>query len=288
MPVLSMTGYGFEITRDGYMTEIRSLNGKYLDINIKIPQELYPYENEFRNVVKSHFVRGSIELTISHKNMERSVLIPRLNRSYALHYINILNELSSIGKGKADFSSLLQIRDIVYTDIDEKAVLRAVKNILVSIANVCATVGRMRAKEGSVLKRFLVQDIKSLKQICSGISGFAGKQNDLIRQNLRNKISELVADIRQNDNRFEEEILFFANRMDISEELDRLSSHIKQFESLIKEGGQIGRRLDFLCQEILREFNTIGSKSTMIEIKRLVISGKDMIEKLREQVQNIE
>ncbi|MCX7958418.1 MAG: YicC family protein [Deltaproteobacteria bacterium] len=288
MSVSSMTGYGFEITKDGYMTEIRSLNGRYLDITVKIPQELYPYENKFRNTIKVYFSRGNIELTISHKNIERNVLIPRLNRHYAKYYVDILNELSKLGSGSVDYSALIQVRDIVYTDIDEKAVQEAVKNLIVSISNVCCIVKEMRKKEGSVLQGVLEENIRILRDLIRETENYAVRQSEIIKQNLLSKVAEILNQAKDSQERFEEEVLYFVNRMDISEEIDRLTSHIEQFELLLKNGGQIGRRLDFLCQEILRELNTMGSKSTMIEIKRLVISGKDTVERLREQVQNIE
>ncbi|MCX7944490.1 MAG: YicC family protein [Deltaproteobacteria bacterium] len=288
MSLFSMTGYGFKITEDGYMIEMRSLNSKYLDINVKIPQELYPYEIEFRNIIKENFFRGSIELNISHKNLSKCILSPRLNHQYAAKYVKILNELASMGGCQPDCSSLLQIKDIVYVDTDEVALKGAVDNIIQTINDVCVIVKEMRKKEGESLKYVLSEHLKNINDISSQICGHVEKQSEFVRQNLLKKLSELKAEFEFDSHRLNEEVLYLISRMDIAEELDRVKSHIKQFESLINQGGQIGRILDFLCQEMLREFNTIGSKSTMIEIKNLVILGKDIVEKLREQVQNIE
>lgn len=290
MAISSMTGYGSEITKDGYLVEIRSLNSRYLDIAARIPQELYPYESDFKSIIKSYFVRGSIELVITHKNIERNVIIPRLNRSYASYYVDILKELSSMGIGSVDISSLLQIRDIVYIDIDERAVKEALKNIISSIDNVCKLVREMRYKEGAAIVSTLRDNLSILRDICKKIEGLKMPQVENIRKSLSSKLTEVFSQtqIDLNQGRFEEEVLYYINRLDISEEVDRLSSHIEQFENLLRYEWQVGRRLDFLCQEMLREFNTIGAKSTMIEIKRFVITGKDIVEKLREQVQNIE
>lgn len=288
MAIKSMTGYGSEITRDGYMVEIRSLNGRFLDINIKMPQEFYPYEANIRKIIKNYFVRGSIELIISKKQIDNPVCIPRLNRPYAMHYINILKEISNLSGGSVDYSALLQIKDIVFIDVDESGMKDILKNITDTLENVCLMVSEMRKIEGNALVRSLIDGINALKSNCGRISEYSDMQNEIIRENLKKKIGELINDPSFDRNRFEEEILYYVNRMDILEEIERLKSHINQFEELLNEEGEVGRRLDFICQEILRELNTIGSKSTIIGIKKLIISSKDIIEKLREQVQNIE
>ncbi len=287
MSIKSMTGYG-SITVDGYMVEIRSLNGRYLDISFRIPQELYLYENDFKKVIRDHFIRGSIELTISRKNMENPVCVPRLNRPYVKYYIDILKEIADLGGGMADYSSLLQIKDIVYIDVDESGIKSVFNNIMNAIENVCNIVSDMRKREGNSLLVVIRENINTLKNICEKLYGYTRTEKDIIRENLKKKIDEFSSDMIKDKNRFEEEVLYFLNRMDFSEEIDRLSSHTEHFLSLLDSEESVGRRLDFLCQEILREFNTIGSKSSLIDVKKLVISGKDIIEKLREQVQNIE
>lgn len=288
MPVVSMTGYGYEITKDGYMVEIRSLNGRYLDIAMKIPQEFYPFENDFRNIIRSHFFRGNVELLITHRNIKSDILIPKLNKIYAQHYIDILKELSEISGFEPDYSNLLQIKDIVYIEVDENLLKDALKDVLRAIDNVCLSVEKMRINEGKLIFNALSENLNNLKAVVGEIASLSDRHRESIRVNLKAKISELLSDISVDEHRFEEEVLYFLNRTDISEETERLMSHIEQFESLISSERQIGRRCDFLCQEMVRELNTISSKATMIEIKRDVIKGKDIVERLREQVQNIE
>jgi len=288
MPLRSMTGYGVEILNSGYSVELRSLNGRYLEMNVKIPQELYRLENIFRGILREYFVRGSLDLNISKRYSEKIVGIPRLNTTYARHYIDILREISNMSNSPVDYSTLLQIKDIIYIDIDEESISNVAKSIEEGIRSVCEKVLEMRENEGIVLGNELQNNLIGLKRLNDNMKTMKMSQNEQVRRGILEKVEEFLGEHKVDNGRFEEEILYFVNRLDISEEVDRLDSHISQFESLLNEGGSVGRRLDFLCQEILRELNTIGSKSTLIDIKRSVIEGKDIIEKLREQVQNIE
>jgi uncharacterized protein (TIGR00255 family) len=288
MNLRSMTGYGMEVVKSGYAIELRALNGRYLEINIRLPQELYRLESKFRDILREYFERGSLELNISRRLTDKVIGIPRLNAAYARYYIDILKEISSMSNSTVDYSVLLQIKDIIYIDIDEEGILSVSKSLEEGIRGVCEKVLQMRENEGIALKGELQNNLRRLERLNSEIGGLRGRQNEVVKKNLDEKIKEFMGEGGVDESRFEEEVLYFVNRLDISEEVERIESHIVQFDNLLNEGGPVGRRLDFLCQEILRELNTIGSKSALIEIKRCVIEGKDVIEKIREQVQNIE
>lgn len=289
MAVRSMTGYGSDLSPEGYLVEIRSLNGRYLDIILRIPSEFFRFEQRIRDILKRFFERGSVELIISKRISEGQIGRLRLNRSYAREYVNILKEFSKMIGKEIDYYPLVNgIRDLVFIDIDDKGLERVARGVFGSIETACRKARGMRDSEGRVIKKVLVGYLRDIRRVCDDIKRRLLDQNCQIRSNLEKKIKELLADHNFDQNRFEMEVLYFINRLDISEEIERISSHLGQFKSIITDSLPAGRRLDFLCQELIREFNTIGSKSTLPDIKRSLIEGKDIVEKLREQVQNIE
>lgn len=289
MAVRSMTGYGSDLSPDGYLVEVRSLNGRYLDITLRIPCEFFRFEQKIRDILKRFFERGSIDLIISKKISKGEIGRLRLNRSYTRQYVNILKELSKTLGKEIDYYPLLNgVKDLVFIDIDDKRLERIARGVFGSVETACRKARGMRDIEGRVIKKVLLGYLKDIRRVCNDIKRRLLDQNRQIRSNLKKKIEELLANHNLDQNRLEMEVLYFINRLDISEEIERISSHLGQFKSLIIDSLPAGRRLDFLCQELIREFNTIGSKSTLPDIKRYVIEGKDIVEKLREQVQNIE
>ncbi len=286
----SMTGWGrdeFSIVGDLYSVEARSLNHRFLDISLRMAERFSPFESRIRDEVKKRFSRGSFQINISLTSSETPEL--KLNLPIAKVYIKAAAELNEVlgVKGDMDVGALLRLKDIFsferkgpVSDADWEPVRRALCLALDQI-------GEWRIKEGAALKQDLISRLETVGSLLSRIEAVAPKVIEAYRLKLKNEIEKVVKD-RVDESRILLEAAIFAERTDVSEEITRLKSHLDMFRRFLKFDEPIGKRLDFLCQEIGREVNTIGSKPSDVEITQTVIEMKGEVEKIREQVQNVE
>jgi uncharacterized protein (TIGR00255 family) len=278
----SMTGYGRGVAGN-IKAEARSFNHKNLDIQIKLPPFLYSYENEIRKLIKSRFQRGHIEISIT-KSEAETVKI-QINKPLAMEYYNALisikDELSL--KGDIDINVLASYRDIFC--LKEEARIEELEE---AVGAALLELEKMRIEEG----RNLVDDISVRIQLLSRyINDIEERRNAIItdtKQRLYERLKEFLGDITIDESRLIQEAAILIERADITEEIVRIKSHLNHAVEVLKSGDTIGKKMDFLVQELRREINTTGSKTNDVEIVNNVIEMKHEIEKIKEQIQNLQ
>lgn len=291
--VLSMTGFGRAKAEDENIEieiELKSINHRYLDINLRIPRSLNFLEDSIRRTLQNSVKRGRIELYLNYKNNNPDKTSVSLNESLAQSYIENLSILADrFGLNKnIDLSVLAAIEDIFVVTESEEDMDLLTRLVTDALDQALATLLQMRQKEGS----FLVDDILKRTSLINTILDEIESRSLLVveeyRIKLEARLKELLKTTELDENRFSTEVAYYADRSNITEEIIRLRSHISQLKQTMDKGGSVGRKLDFIIQEMNREINTIGSKSGDVEITNRVVEIKSEIEKIREQIQNIE
>ncbi len=274
--------------------EIKSLNSRFCDINIKIPKWMGVFEEKIRKIIYSEMKRGKIDFFINIDNMSEinPEITPDINlaKSY-LEAIKNLSENTGI-PFQMDLSSfILCCRDVLISKknkIDIESLWEIIENPLNELI---ADAIKHSSLEGANLKADIEKRITTLYSVLDSIRLKKQLINDKLKNNVRDRIAKFIGDMgikeNVNEDRLLQEIGFYIDRMDITEELVRAASHLKLFQSTLDSGGEAGKRLDFLIQELLREFNTMGNKAADDEISHFVVDAKVELEKIREQVQNI-
>src|SRR5499427_7503991 len=291
----SMTGFGrANVSGETFnvAVEIKTVNNRFLDIHLRLSQDLTPLEMNIRKLISSRLSRGRVDLSI---NLERTGGTSyEINRSLIAGYIKALQEIQDEFKlvGEVDINTLTRLPGALgpaRSGIDEPTsdgVLRAIGEALDDLE-------QMRASEGATLAEEMRTRLSKIETEIPIIEGAAAGIVDAYRQRVQNRVNELLARgenqlVELDSGRLAQEVAYLADRSDITEELARLRSHLEQFRVTLNTEGEIGKRLDFLLQELNREANTVLSKSTEIAIKDAGLAIKAEVEKLREQVQNVE
>jgi uncharacterized protein (TIGR00255 family) len=278
----SMTGYGRGIAGT-IKAEARSFNHKYLDIQIKLPPFLYHYDNDIRKLVKAKFDRGHIEISISRNDTETAHIA--INKTLAREYYNALvslkDELSL--RGDIDINVLSSYRDIFRPQEEEK-----IEEMNEAVGLALQELEKMRIEEGRNLIDDIAGRIGLLTEYMNDIEGRRSRIIDDAKQRLLERLQEFLGNITMDESRLVQEAAILIERSDITEEIVRFRSHTGHIRDVLKTGDTIGRKLDFLVQELKREVNTIGSKTNDVEIANRVIELKHEIEKIREQIQNLQ
>ncbi len=292
--ILSMTGYGKGECNDGkrvITAEIKTINNRYCDINIKTPRHLRFFEDNIRKILKNGVQRGRIDVYINIDYLSESdtVIVPNLclAKQYKTAIDEVRNELNLSSNVSLD--TIIKFQDVLVAkeDTEDEEELRIC--VETAMNNAVENLIRMRASEGEQLKA----DIRSSMEKTMELMGEIAKNAETIVADYRTKfearIKELLGSSHELDeNRLYNEIVIYADKSDINEEIVRFKSHMSQLSGVLKEGGPVGRKLDFIIQESNREINTIGSKIGNLEIIQMVIEIKNLLEKIREQIQNIE
>lgn len=286
--IRSMTAYARYDHKSEYgdlVWELRAVNHRYLDIYIRLPDTFRRLESVFREKIRSRVTRGKIECHLSFKANENTQNELRLNRALAKQLINVLSwvkEQSKITTFNA--FDLLQWPGVM---ISEDLPLEDISyELLAGLEHVLNDFMVSREKEGAGLKEFIKQRLKAMSAEIVKIRDHMPSIVESERERLQNKFEELK--VQLDPNRLEQELMLVAQRMDTTEELDRLELHIKEIENILNHQDVVGRRLDFMVQECHRESNTLASKSINIEVTNSAVELKVLIEQIREQVQNIE
>lgn len=291
--VYSMTGYGrceVEANDRKITVEMNAINHRYCDLNIRMPRPLAHLEDAVRKQVKAQVARGKFDITITCQTSSQEDVEVVVNETLARSYIESLNKLGeSLGLiNDIKLSALMTINDLVTVqkvsiteDVVGEVVSQAVEGALKSLI-------AMRLKEGTALKEDILSKAEGLITLVTCVEKRSPQVVDAYRTRLETRLEALLGEVPVDDVRMATELAIFADKCAIDEEITRLKSHITQLCDILNEGGTIGRKLDFLMQEMNREVNTIGSKANDYEITNHVVSLKTEIEKIREQVQNIE
>ena len=289
-----MTGFSRYENQNEDLTckvEIRSVNNRFIDVNTRLPKSLAPLELPLKKMVKSKCARGSFDISIaiekngdSEANLEVAPNLP-----LATEYLNAFKNIQEgLGlKGEIDINTILSQRDVVkpelkkVEDSSEEIVLQTVDKTLTDLV-------KMREEEGKNLEKDILNQISSIKALGKLISTKQSITVQEFQDKLKEKIQSLTTGIEIDPARIAQESALLADRCDVTEELVRLESHLDQFNKLVASHEPQGRKLEFLTQEINREVNTIGSKTIDLEVSKAVIEMKSCLEKIREQLANIE
>ncbi len=290
--IYSMTGYGDGVW-DGeggqYHISVKSVNHRYLDFRVKLPKKFDPWELKIIKRIKDRFDRGRIEFWVNEVPGEVRAGKPRVDLDLANEYTNILNALKDNLKieGDVGLDSLVRMKGVVFLDIDGGDIEDLWESFKKTLDGVFDNLVKEREREGAELKKDMEERLENIQDITAEIEKNTVGMIESYRERLTKRISELV-EKGADPGRIEQEVVIYSERSDITEECVRLKSHIEGFRGAITAGSPAGKRLDFLLQEMFREINTIGSKATAEAISGLVVGAKVEIEKMRQQVQNIE
>jgi uncharacterized protein (TIGR00255 family) len=290
--LLSMTGFGNDLySNDKYTleTEIKSLNSRYLDLSVRIPKELSQHEFAVRDLVKNKLIRGKITVSINLSINNSSNDGIALNESELLKTVNLLNKIKTATNSEENLniSQLLLFRENFLDEADSEIDFE-VDLLLQSLSEALDNLVEMRANEGAQLKIDLEARIKIIDETLAKIENLAHNSTKEYFEKFREKAKKLSDEFVDDKDRFLIELGILSEKHDVTEECIRLHSHIKLFNDSLLKSQDVGRKLNFICQEMNREVNTINSKSISSEVSHLGINIKEELEKIREQVQNIE
>jgi uncharacterized protein (TIGR00255 family) len=291
--IKSMTGYGrVETVQEGrnIIVEAKSVNHRFLEIFLRTPSALFPLEAEFKKKISERFKRGRIEVSIRLEGEGADVSKVNLNLEIARDYFNVLNRLKAEFDLESPISlkTLAGFRDIFTPPSEMQLSPDFLNQVEKTFLESLAMLRDMRQDEGLAIFQDMDMRLKAITGIMEAVKLRAPQVVIEYQKRLAERIKELTAGYALDDARLTQEVAIMAERSDITEEIVRMHSHIGQFEELLQSGGTEGRKIDFLLQEMNREINTIGSKSSDVEITRQVIEAKSELGKLREQAQNIE
>ncbi len=291
--IASMTGFGRGESKHNGMVvsaEIRSLNHRFLDVELHLPKSLCAFERELKGIISSGLSRGKVNATIMIKGEEIASVGLTIDKKLATTYIKLLNELKDDLKidDSIKLEQLLNFPDIITVDTSkelDETVWAAVKT---AIELAMVDLKDMRLKEGLEINNDLESRVAAIEDKIVTIESSSKEKSKEEFEKLKKRVEELASAEIINEGRLEMEIALIAEKVDTTEECIRFKSHNKLFLELLKNGKSEGRKLNFLVQEMHREANTIGSKANDASIAHLVVGIKEEVEKLREQIQNIE
>nr|WP_299341272.1 YicC/YloC family endoribonuclease [Allomuricauda sp.] len=283
--IQSMTGFGKHVVQlpsKKITVEIKSLNSKNLDINARIPQAYREKELELRKMIASRLVRGKIDLGL-YVEITGEETTSEVNQGVVKKYMQQLSQIAE-GDSLKLMELALRMPDTLKSDkndIDEseyKAIRNAMEAALVNIST-------FREAEGKVLENDFEMRLKELRDLLEKIKSLDVERIDSIRERLEKAVSEIRVEV--DANRFEQELIYYLEKYDITEEKVRLANHLDYFETTLKSDDSNGKKLGFISQEIGREINTIGSKANFAPMQQVVVQMKDELEKIKEQMLNV-
>lgn len=291
--IKSMTGFGRAeaVTKEWKITvELKSVNHRYLDLNIKMPRKLNLFEGQVRNLIKTYMQRGKVDIFITYEDYTAGSVALKFNRDLAAEYLGYLKEMEQEFQLKNDISVTMLSRYPEVLTMEEQPVNEEkLWNCLEApLKEACRRFVEAREREGEHLKKDLLAKLDGLDEKVSMVEKRSPEVVQAYREKLETKVHELLEDFQIDDNRIAAEVVLFSDKICNDEETVRLHSHIRGMKKILSEQEGIGRKLDFMAQEMNREANTILSKSSDIQISDIAIDLKTEIEKIREQIQNIE
>ena len=291
--IKSMTGFGrCEVSENDrkFTVEMKSVNHRYLDVNIKMPKKLNFFESAIRALLKDYIQRGKVDIFITYEDMTENNVSIKYNKDIASEYLKYLREMSEEFGLDDDIrvSTLSRYPEVLTMEevtIDEEGIWKTLEKAIKGAAEGFV---ETRIKEGENLRNDLISKLEGMLSHVDFIQERSPQIIAEYKQKLEDKVKDLLADVKVDENRLLMEVTIFADKVCVDEEIVRLKSHIETTKSTLQAGGSMGRKLDFIAQEMNREANTILSKANDLEISNRAIELKTEIEKVREQIQNIE
>jgi len=286
--ILSMTGYAVaskELDGASLTLELRAVNHRYLDVQLRMPEELRGFESALRDVINAELQRGKVECRINY-TVRAGQSGTALNRDMLIRLAGwqqevraILPEARALSVGELlRWEGVLQAQEASAEEVRD--------TLLVLLQNALTEFFAARAREGEKLKDFLLQRVEKIEALRTAVIPHVPAAIAAYEQKLTTRLREAMQ--QSEDDRIRQEIVLFASKIDVDEELSRLESHLGEMRRILAQGGAVGKRLDFLMQELNREANTLGSKSVDAEVSRSAMEMKILIEQMREQIQNLE
>lgn len=291
--IKSMTGFGRCELSEGQrriVVEMKSVNHRYLEAGIKMPKKLYVFEARIRDLLKKYAQRGKVDIFITYEDLTENKVTLKYNRELAAEYMGIFGQMSEQFDMTNDvtISSLSRYPEVITMEdagIDEEELWHFIEK---AIRTACEQFVEARILEGENLKKDMIDKLDNMETIVSYIESRSPEIMKEYRAKLENKVKELLGDTQIDESRIATELVIYADKICVDEETVRLKSHIQHAKKCLSEDGGIGRKMDFIAQEMNRESNTILSKANDIDISNKAIELKTEIEKVREQIQNIE
>ncbi len=291
--VRSMTGFGRCESADGprkVTAEIKSVNHRYLDISVKLPKKLYPFESGVRSILQEYMERGKADIYISYEDSGKDAGKLRYNEALAAEYVRCVRRMAEEFSLPVSLcaSQLAGYPEVVTVEPEEEDEGELWHLLESAVRGAAEKFLAMREREGERLRADIQGKLGQMEGRVSKIEERAPGVLAEYRQRLTDKVNELLADAQADESRIVAETAIYADKICTDEEIVRLKSHIRAMEDSLQKGGSVGRKLDFIAQEMNREANTILSKSNDIQVSGVAIELKTDIEKIREQVQNVE
>ena len=291
--IKSMTGFGrYEAADDDrkITVEMKSVNHRYLETGIKMPKKLNFYEAGIRNILKKYISRGKVDIFVTYEDFSENKVCLHYNEDLAGEYMSIFKYMAEqLGiENDIKVSSLSRMPEVITMedqDGDDETIWHLLEK---AVENACQLFVETRVKEGEHLKEDLLDKLDNMLELVNFIEIRTPQIIEEYRDKLKDKVRELLADSSVDEGRIATEVTIFADKICVDEETVRLKSHIENMRATLLEGGSVGRKLDFIAQEMNREANTILSKANDLETSNIAIDLKTEIEKVREQIQNIE
>jgi len=291
--IYSMTGYGrarANLNGRDILIELRSVNSRYLDVNVKLYRAYAFAEDKVKQYLQKRVARGKMDVYITIDDKEADNVEITLNDALLKRYIEIFdhikNEYGLDNRFNAqDAARLPDVLTVSRSEVDQEQVSADILSVLAEATDAFI---EMRAAEGKALVEDVTANMLRIEEMIPQIQSRSAESVEEYRIKLENKLKEILENRGFDENRLITEAALFADRVDINEELVRLRSHIAQMRQMFADGGSVGRKLDFLMQEMNRETNTIGSKGNDLQIASYVVEVKSLLEKMREQIANIE
>lgn len=291
--IKSMTGFGrYELTEGTrkYTVEMKSVNHRYLDVNIKMPKKLYMFESALRNELKKYASRGKVDIFITLEDLSENNAMVKYNKELASEYMTYLKQMAEDFGIDNDIrvSTLSRYPEVLSMEDVEEDEEELWKELQTAFQGAAKQFVDARVVEGEQLCKDLVDKLDGMLEHVAFIEERSPQLVKEYREKLEAKVQELLGDVKVDEARLLTEVTIFADKSCVDEEIVRLKSHISTVRSILTNGGDVGRKLDFMAQEMNREANTTLSKANDLEISNRAIELKTEIEKIREQIQNIE
>ncbi len=290
--LISMTGYGkaeVEFGTKKIIAEIRSLNSKQLDLNVRLPQIYREIEMEIRSLISQQLVRGKVDFQVTYEDSTDSTAVP-ISGDICASYYNQLTQISDKHNidinGEPILQTILRLPDVLKvqkdetTDTEWNAVKEATGKVLEQII-------KFRVQEGNVLEKDILMRVDLILSLLEKVEPFERQRINDVRSRLIDNLNGISKDIKLDSDRFEQEVIYYLEKLDVTEEKVRLRNHCKYFIDTVNLDEPVGRKLGFIAQEMGREINTLGSKANNADIQKLVVMMKDELEKIKEQSLNI-
>ncbi|MDU1442282.1 MAG: YicC/YloC family endoribonuclease [Clostridium cochlearium] len=291
--VKSMTGFGratFENEKRSFVVEIKSVNHRYCDINIKMPRSLIQLEQKIREIVQKYVGRGKIDVFINLNTYDKSNVKTIFNKDLADGYVKNLEEIKSRYNISEELSIdlIAKFPEVITIEHKEEDIDELWVELNDPLEEAAISLVKMREVEGAKLKENILEKCDNIKETCKEVEKIAPQVVTMYKEKLELRLEELLKDVEIDEERLAMEVALFADKSCIDEEIVRLKSHLIQVKDTLNLEEPIGRKLDFIVQEMNREVNTIASKANNLDISNFVLTMKNEIEKIREQIQNIE